>query len=104
MATCWLLELIEAEKADRELQLQQQLQETQRQLAQSAQLLEQQKATVDKVVGLIQETNQLKAMLGHIYAEANDKMKEANAQIEAGNERTLRTTSSNLWKSRWHAS
>jgi hypothetical protein len=80
-----LLELIEAEKGDREMQLQSQLQETQAQLQQSAQLLEQQKATVDRVVGLIQENNQLKALLGNIFTEANAKMNAANAQIEAGN-------------------
>lgn len=80
-----LLELVEAEKADREMQLQAQLEETQAQLQQSAQLLEQQKATVDRVVGLIQENNQLKALLGNIFTEANAKMNAANAQIEAGN-------------------
>ena len=80
-----LLELIEAEKADRELQLQQQLQETQRQLAQSAQLLEQQKATVDNAVATIQENNRLKAMLSNLFAEANAKMNAANEQIEVGN-------------------
>ena len=80
-----LLELIEAEKGDREMQLQSQLEQTQAQLQQSAQLLEQQKATVDRVVGLIQENNQLKALLGNIFTEANAKMKAANAQIEAGN-------------------
>jgi hypothetical protein len=80
-----LLELIEAEKGDREMQLQSQLEQTQAQLAQSAQLLEQQKATVDNVVGLIQENNQLKALLGNIFTEANAKMNAANEQIEAGN-------------------
>ena len=80
-----LLELIEAEKGDREMQLQQQLEQTQAQLAQSAQLLEQQKATVDKVVGLIQENNQLKALLGNIFTEAKAKLSAANEQIEAGN-------------------
>lgn len=80
-----LLELIEAEKADREIQLQSQLEQTQAQLAQSAALLEQQKATVDRVVGLIQENNQLKALLGNIFTEANAKMNAANEQIEAGN-------------------
>lgn len=80
-----LLELIEAEKGDREMQLQQQLEQTQAQLAQSAQLLEQQKATVDNVVGLIQENNRLKALLGNIFTEANAKMNAANEQIEAGN-------------------
>ena len=80
-----LLELIEAEKADRELQLQQQLQEAQRQLAQSAQLLEQQKATVDNAVATIQENNRLKAMLSNLFAEANAKMNAANKQIEVGN-------------------
>ena len=80
-----LLELIEAEKGDREMQLQQQLEQTQAQLAQSAQLLEQQKATVDNVVGLIQENNQLKALLGNIFTEAKAKLSAANEQIEAGN-------------------
>jgi hypothetical protein len=80
-----LLELIEAEKGDREMQLQAQLEQTQAQLQQSAALLEQQKATVDRVVGLIQENNQLKALLGNIFTEANAKMNAANAQIEAGN-------------------
>ena len=80
-----LLELIEAEKADRELQLQQQLEQTQAQLAQSAQLLEQQKATVDNAVATIQENNRLKAMLSNLFAEANAKMNAANEQIEVGN-------------------
>ena len=82
-----LLELIDGEKGDREMQLQQQLQQTQAQLAESAKLLEQQKATVDNVVSLIQENNRIKAMLGNLFAEANAKMNEANAQIEAGNAR-----------------
>lgn len=80
-----LLELIEAEKADREMQLQQQLEQTQDQLAQSAQLLEQQKATVDNAVATIQENNRLKAMLSNLFAEANAKMNAANEQIEVGN-------------------
>ena len=80
-----LLELIEAEKADRELQLQQQLEQTKAQLAQSAQLLEQQKATVDNAVATIQENNRLKAMLSNLFAEANAKMNAANEQIEVGN-------------------
>lgn len=80
-----LLELIEAEKADREMQLQQQLEQTQAQLAQSAQLLEQQKATVDNAVATIQENNRLKAMLSNLFAEANAKMNAANEQIEVGN-------------------
>jgi hypothetical protein len=80
-----LLELIEAEKADREMQLQQQLQQTQAQLTQSAQLLEQQKATVDNAVATIQENNRLKAMLSNLFAEANAKMNAANEQIEVGN-------------------
>ena len=82
-----LLELIDGEKGDREMQLQQQLQQTQAQLAESAKLLEQQKATVDNVVSIIQENNRIKAMLGNLFAEANAKMNEANAQIEAGNAR-----------------
>jgi hypothetical protein len=80
-----LLELIEAEKGDREMQLQSQLEQTQAQLAQSAQLLEQQKATVDNAVATIQENNRLKAMLSNLFAEANAKMNAANEQIEAGN-------------------
>ena len=83
---------IEEDEQSQVVQLTQELQRTQEQLAQSVQLVQQQKETVDKVVSVIQENNQLKALLASLYTESKAKIQEANKQIELGNAKIAETT------------
>lgn len=76
---------IEEDEQSQIAQLQQQLLQYQQQLEQSTALLQQQKDTVDKVVSLIKENNQLKTLIANLYAEAANKVTEANKQIQVGN-------------------
>lgn len=87
-----ILKGIEADEQDAITQLQAQLKQYEEQLAQSTQVIQQQKETVDKVVALIQENNQLKTFIANLYSESKGKIAEANRQIELGNQKIAETT------------
>lgn len=85
-----ILKGIEEDEKNQVVQLTQQLQELQAQLAQATEVIQKQKETVDKVVSLIQENNQLKTFIANLYAESSAKIKAANEQIALGNEQIAR--------------
>ena len=85
-----ILKGIEEDEKNQLVQLTQQLQEVQAQLAQATEVIQKQKETVDKVVALIQENNQLKTFIANLYAESSAKIKAANEQIALGNEQIAR--------------
>lgn len=85
-----ILKGIEEDEKNQVAQLTQQLQELQAQLAQATEVIQKQKETVDKVVSLIQENNQLKSFIANLYAESSAKIKAANEQIALGNEQIAR--------------
>lgn len=85
-----ILKEIEEDEKNQLVQLTQQLQEVQAQLAQATEVIQKQKETVDKVVALIQENNQLKTFIANLYAESSAKIKAANEQIALGNEQIAR--------------
>lgn len=87
-----ILKGIEADEQDAIKQLQEQIKQYEEQLAQSTQVIQQQKETVDKVVALIQENNQLKTFIANLYSESKGKIAEANRQIELGNQKIAETT------------
>ncbi len=86
-----ILKGIEADEQDALVQLQAQVKQYEEQLAQSTQVIQQQKDTVDNVVSLIQENNQLKTFIANLYAEANGKIKESNRQVALGNAKIAET-------------
>lgn len=87
-----ILKGIEEDEKSQITQLQQELKQAQEQLVQSTQLIQQQKETVDKVVSVIQENNQLKSLLANVYAEAKAKIQQGNEQINLGNQKIMETT------------
>lgn len=87
-----ILKGIEEDEKSQITQLQQELKQAQEQLVQSTQLIQQQKETVDKVVSVIQENNQLKSLLANVYAEAKAKIQQGNEQINLGNQKIKETT------------
>lgn len=87
-----ILKGIEADEQSQLNQLTQQLQQAQQQNAELASLVEQQKSTVDKVVAVIKENNELKTYIANLYSEAKGKIIEANKQIQMGNAKIAETT------------
>lgn len=87
-----ILKGVEADEQDALTQLQEQVKQYETQLAQSTQVIQQQKETVDKVVALIQENNKLKTIIATLYSEAKSKIEEGNRQIELGNQKIAETT------------
>ena len=80
-----LLRIAEEEEASLIEEIKRQLDEALAQIAQyQSQLAEQQK-TVDSVVVIINENNNLKRLLATLYTEASEKIKTANEQIKRGN-------------------
>lgn len=80
-----LLRIAEEEEASLIEEIKRQLEEALAQIAQyQSQLAEQQK-TVDSVVAIINENNNLKRLLATLYTEASEKIKTANEQIKRGN-------------------
>ena len=55
-------------------------------------VVKEQQKTVDNVVSIIQENNNLKKLLAQLFAEANMKIQAANQQIKAGNAALEETT------------
>lgn len=82
---------IEEDEQSQLSQLMQQVKQYEAQLAQSTQIIQQQKETVDKVVALIRENNQLKSFIANLYAESKGKITEANRQIKLGNQKIAET-------------
>lgn len=62
------------------------------QMQQAAQLIEKQRAAVDKVTALIKENGELKGVIANLYHEAKTKVQAANQQIQLGNRKILETT------------
>ncbi len=87
-----ILKGIEADEQDAIKQLEEQIKQYEEQLAESVKVIQQQKDTVDKVVSLIQENNQLKTFIANLYSESKGKIAEANRQIELGNQKIAETT------------
>lgn len=80
-----ILKGIEEDEQSQLAILQQQTTQLAQQVEQSAKLIQQQKETVDKVVSLIQENNQLKTIIANLYSEAKAKIEAGNQQIQLGN-------------------
>ena len=80
-----ILKGIEEDERSQLAILQQQTTQLAQQVEQSAKLIQQQKETVDKVVSLIQENNQLKTIIANLYSEAKAKIEAGNQQIQLGN-------------------
>lgn len=86
-----ILKGVEEDENNQLMQLQARLQQYEEQLTQSAQIIQQQKETVDKVVSLIKENNQLKTVIANLYTEAKTKIEQGNLQIRAGNAKLAET-------------
>ena len=80
-----ILKGIEEDEQSQLAVLQQQLAQYAQQVEQSTKIIQQQKETVDKVVSLIQENNQLKTIIANLYTEAKAKIEAGNQQIQLGN-------------------
>lgn len=87
-----ILKGIEEDEQSQLNQLTQQLKQAQEQNAELASLVEQQKSTVDKIISVIKENNELKAYIANLYTEAKGKIIEANKQIQMGNAKIAETT------------
>lgn len=87
-----ILKGIEEDEKSKLSQLEQQLQQAQQQNIELSKVVEQQKNTVDKVVAVIKENNELKAYIANLYTEASEKIREANRQIQKGNAKIKETT------------
>ena len=87
-----ILKGIEDDEKNQIATLTQQLQQQQQQNVELAKIVEQQKETVDKVVAVIKENNELKTYIANLYAEASGKITEANKQIQLGNAKLAETT------------
>ena len=86
-----ILKGVEEDENNQLMPLQARLQQYEEQLTQSAQIIQQQKETVDKVVSLIKENNQLKTVIANLYTEAKTKIEQGNRQIRAGNAKLAET-------------
>lgn len=80
-----ILKGIEEDEQSQLAALQQQLAQYAQQVEQSTKIIQQQKETVDKVVSMIQENNQLKTIIANLYTEAKAKIEAGNQQIQLGN-------------------
>ena len=86
-----ILKGVEEDENNQLMQLQARLQQYEEQLTQSAQIIQQQQGTVDKVVSLIKENNQLREVIANLYTEAKAKIEQGNLQIRAGNAKLAET-------------
>lgn len=87
-----LLKGIEEDEQSQIVQLTQQLEMLQQQNAELLSTVEKQKATVDQVVNVIRENNDLKATIAALYTEASSKIRESNRQIRLSNDKITETT------------
>lgn len=88
-----ILKGIEEDEKNQVAQLTQQLTTIAQQLEESTKVIQQQKDTVDKVVAVIQENNQLKSFIAQLYTEATAKIVAGNQEIEKGNAKIREVTS-----------
>lgn len=88
-----ILKGIEEDEKNQVAQLTQQLTTIAQQLEESTKVIHQQKDTVDKVVAVIQENNQLKTFIAQLYTEATAKIVAGNQEIEKGNAKIREVTS-----------
>lgn len=87
-----ILKGIEEDEQSQIAELTKQLQQAQEQNIELAKVVEQQKETVDKVVAVIKENNELKTLIANLYSEASAKIKAANQQTQIGNAKLAETT------------
>lgn len=87
-----ILKGIEEDEQNQIVALTQQLEQAQQQNIELAKVVEQQKETVDKVISVIKENNELKTFIADLYNEAAVKIKEANRQTQLGNAKLAETT------------
>lgn len=87
-----ILKGIEEDEKNQVAELTQKLQQSEQQNIELAKVVEQQKETVDKVVAVIKENNELKTYIANLYTEASGKITEANKQIQLGNAKLAETT------------
>lgn len=78
-----ILKSIEESEQSQIVQLQQQLQQAQAQIEESAKLITQQKEVVEDVVKVIRENNELKSILAKLYAESTAKIQQGNQIIRS---------------------
>lgn len=83
---------IEEDEQNQVAQLTQQLEELKAQNAELNNLIQQQQATVDRVVTVIRENKELKSTIAALYTEASIKIRESNRQIKLGNAKIAETT------------
>jgi hypothetical protein len=83
---------IEMQEQSETTQLKQQVQQYEAQVQQLSAVVQQQKDTVDKVVSVIEENNQLKTFIATLYSEASGKIRESNKQVQLGNQKLAETT------------
>lgn len=76
-----LINNIEEDEQSQFNQLKQQFEAQSKQLLEATKLLQQQKETVDKVVSVIKENNQLRTVIANLYAEARQKIELGNSKI-----------------------
>ena len=87
-----ILKGIEEDEKNQVTGLTQKLQQAEQQNVELAKVVEQQKETVDKVVAVIKENNELKTYIANLYTEASGKITQANRQIQLGNAKIAETT------------
>lgn len=76
-----LINNIEEDEQSQFSQLKQQFELQSKQLLEATKLLQQQKETVDKVVSVIKENNQLRTVIANLYSEARQKIELGNSKI-----------------------
>lgn len=87
-----LLKLVQEERKSQVNELARQVEQLSAQLQQASSVIENQKKTVDGVVSLIRENNQLKAMLVQLRQEYTEKINLGNARIRQMDQRLAETT------------
>lgn len=87
-----ILRVAEEEEAGSLSSMAAEIEQLKAQIAQYDIVVKEQQKTVDSVVSIIQENNNLKKLLAQLFAEANMKIQAANQQIKAGNAALEETT------------
>lgn len=87
-----ILKGIEEDEQNQVAALTQEAEKLKEQNVELAKVVEQQKKTVDQVVAVIKENNELKTYIANLYTEASGKIIEANRQIQRGNAKIAETT------------
>lgn len=87
-----ILRVAEEEEAGSLSSMTAEIEQLKAQIAQYDIVVKEQQKTVDSVVSIIQENNNLKKLLAQLFTEANMKIQAANQQIRAGNAALKETT------------